>query len=551
MRRPSFLLGGLLGALLSLPVIAFSYLGNQLADLPFIPFDLFDWLARVLPGHLITLGIDTMVAFITAMGLGPISDVAKSLEHLQGILIVIAGSAALGVIQVLLVRRTAWAGSRLGALVGGVAFLIFAIIEIRLGLLASPSAAGALVWLAVLIVGVNIGLGMWLAGEPFFNIIPAEEPEARLSRRMVLKFAGVSLGAAVLAWGAGGLLTLQRRVSGAGQPLSVGGGPGTSVVPAAETPATLTAPQAAETATVAAAAQNRIVPAPGARPEVTPDALFYRIDIDASPPFIQEKDWSLHVGGLFDRPRTLTLSDLMAYPAVTQPITLSCISNPVGGDLISTGYWTGVSLPTLLKDLGLRPEAKALSIGSEDDYYETVTMTDMLDPRTLMVYGMNGATLAQKHGFPLRIYIPNRYGMKQPKWITSMDATAQEGSGYWVDRGWSASARPQIVSVIDVVAKDQIKDGLVPVGGIAWAGDHGIQKVEVQVDQGAWTPAVLRVPPLSPLTWVQWRYDWPVQKGRHDFRVRATDGAGTLQTENEAGSYPDGATGYDSVTETL
>jgi hypothetical protein len=171
-----------------------------------------------------------------------------------------------------------------------------------------------------------------------------------------------------------------------------------------------------------------------------------------------------------------------------------------------------------------------------------------MDPRTLLVYGMNGETLPVEHGFPLRIYRPNRYGMKQPKWITHIEAIDKEGPGYWVERGWSAEAHPQIVSVIDTVAKDQAADGKIPVGGIAWAGDRGIQKVEVQVDDGVWDAAILRTPPLSPLTWVQWRYDWPTSPGRHTFRVRATDGTGALQIEDVSDVYPNGATGYDEVT---
>jgi hypothetical protein len=123
--------------------------------------------------------------------------------------------------------------------------------------------------------------------------------------------------------------------------------------------------------------------------------------------------------------------------------------------------------------------------------------------------------------------------------------------GYWEDRGWSIEARPHIVSVIDTVAKDQMQDGKVPIGGIAWASDRGIQKVEIQVDSGVWSTARLRTPPLGPLTWVLWRYDWPPVRGRHVFRVRATDGTGKLQSGIEKGAYPDGATGYHSVAVTI
>jgi DMSO/TMAO reductase YedYZ molybdopterin-dependent catalytic subunit len=547
MRRPSFLTSGLLGGLTALLVMAVSYLGNQLADLPFIPFDLFDWLARVLPGPVISFGIDTMVRLITTLGLGPISAVAKRMEQLQGIVIVIVGGIALGVLHALLLRRTAWASHVIGIVLGGASLLLFGVIEGRLGNLAGQNALLDLTWLALLFVGWNVGLGQWLAGPSLASVGSADAAQARSGRRALLRLAGVSLGATVLAGGLGAWLAYRRQATGAGQPLAGGGLASNSTTQAAQPASTTIMPETSGTPAPGATPGGRIAAVPGTRPEVTPDNLFYRIDIDTSPPEIDGKTWSLQVGGLFDHPRNLSLADLMAYPATTQPITLSCISNPVGGDLISTGYWTGVSLPIVLKDLGIRPEAKALGISAEDDYYESVEFQDMFDPRTLLVYGMNGATLPIAHGFPLRIYIPNRYGMKQPKWITAIDALAQDGPGYWVDRGWSAEARPQIVSVIDVVAKDLIKDGRVPIGGIAWAGDRGIQKVEIQVDDGEWTAAVLRVPALGHLTWVQWRYDWPLVSGRHVFRVRATDGTGALQTAEEASTYPSGATGYHSV----
>jgi hypothetical protein len=293
-------------------------------------------------------------------------------------------------------------------------------------------------------------------------------------------------------------------------------------------------------------------PAPGTRAEITPDGEFYRIDINTRPPVIDENEWELEVTGLFDNPRSLTLNDLMAFPRVTQPVTLSCISNRIGGDLISTALWTGVRLGLLLEELGLQPSAEELAIEAEDGFYESVTSQDMMDPRTLLVYAMNGETLPHEHGYPLRIYIPNRYGMKQPKWITRIEAIAGEGSGYWVDRGWSEEARPHIVSIIDTVAIDQpLPDGRIPVGGIAWAGDRGIQQVEIQVDDGAWQTGQLRVPPLSTLTWVQWRYDWPASAGEHTLRVRATDGDGNLQIGERTGVRPDGATGYHTITQTV
>jgi hypothetical protein len=227
---------------------------------------------------------------------------------------------------------------------------------------------------------------------------------------------------------------------------------------------------------------------------------------------------------------------------------MACISNQVGGDLIGTSNWTGPRLRDVLADLGIQDGAMYLQIEAIDGFYETVNLMDMIETRTLLVYGMNGETLPVEHGFPLRIYIPDRYGMKQPKWITRITAMAEDVDGYWVVRGWSKEARPQIVSVIDTVDNDQpTAEGLIPMGGIAWAGDRGIQKVELQIDDGEWVEAELRTPTLSPLTWTQWRYDWAVESGgSHLIRVRATDGTGALQIEASQGTRPNGSTGYHS-----
>ncbi len=177
-----------------------------------------------------------------------------------------------------------------------------------------------------------------------------------------------------------------------------------------------------------------------------------------------------------------------------------------------------------------------------------MALEDAMDERTLLVYEMNGVPLPIPNGFPLRVYIPDRYGMKQPKWISRMEVLDRKGNGYWVDRGWSEAAIAHTTSVIDTVALDRpTDDQTVPVGGIAWAGARGISKVEVQVDDGPWVEAELRAPPLSPLSWVQWRYDWPPVQGRHTFRVRAYDGNGDLQTLESRRARPNGATGVHSV----
>jgi DMSO/TMAO reductase YedYZ molybdopterin-dependent catalytic subunit len=166
---------------------------------------------------------------------------------------------------------------------------------------------------------------------------------------------------------------------------------------------------------------------------------------------------------------------------------------------------------------------------------------------------MNGVPLPAEHGFPLRIYIPNRHGMKQPKWLTRLKLTEEPGRGYWVERGWSHDAIVKTTSVIDTVGTSMMlgEARVVPIGGMAFAGARGISKVEVQADDGPWEQDELISPSVGPLTWVLWRYQWTYQRGRHRFRVRAYDGTGALQPVVERGPRPDGASGIHSVAMTL
>jgi hypothetical protein len=223
----------------------------------------------------------------------------------------------------------------------------------------------------------------------------------------------------------------------------------------------------------------------------------------------------------------------------------------VGGDLIGTTRWTGVSLKRLLPEWKLQPHATHLKIRSADGFYEVVPIeTIQTDDRVMLAYAWDGAPLTAAHGFPLRIYIPDRYGMKQPKWIETIDATDHWEPGYWVERGWDREARMKATSVIDTIAVNMMigpeaEGARVPIGGIAHAGVRGISKVEISLDGGPWQAAQLRTP-LSGQTWVIWRYDWPMQRGKHTFTVRCFDGAGTPQIVAEAPPHPSGATGLNT-----
>lgn len=522
MRRPSLARVALLAGMTSIPLMALLYLGMAYAGLPFLPFDLFDWLARVLPGRLITITIDTMVSVIQTLGLGPISSVAKSTEQALGIVFFLVGMIVIGVVLVRIVRWTDFSGQQAGVLAGLTALVLALVLETVRG--EGMGGPFGLIWLTILLVGWGIVFGKLLSPGPETRAEAAPESDG-LTRRGLIAAAGVSAAVTLSAWGLGRFFTARQEASGAGRPLQ-------------------NLPEPSADGTIGASVQ----PAPGTRSPITSNADFYRIDIDTRPPVIQGKEWSLKIEGLFEKTDPLSLQEIMAYPPVTETITQACISNPIGGDLISTTRYTGARLRSILADLELKPSAQALELHSADGFFEFVTMQDMLDSRTLLVYGMNGKSLPTKHGFPLRIYIPNHYGMKQPKWITRMKAVDHEGEGFWVKRGWSRQARPHVISIIDGVTTEDAQGGNVPVGGIAWAGDRGISKVEIQVNDGPWSEAEILEPTLGPLAWDLWRYDWPVEKGRHTFRVRATDGTGALQVGESAGTFPDGATGYDSRT---
>ncbi|MBC8098679.1 MAG: molybdopterin-dependent oxidoreductase, partial [Armatimonadetes bacterium] len=295
-------------------------------------------------------------------------------------------------------------------------------------------------------------------------------------------------------------------------------------------------------------------PAPGTRPEYTPIEDHYRIDISSRPPVLEEATWTLPFTGLVATPTTFTLAQLRDdYEPMDMIVTMGCISNPVGGDLISTTRWTGLSFQALLDVVQPTEEATYLKITSADGFDEYLEIAAIReDPTIILAYNWDGAPLSQKHGFPLRVHVAERFGMKQPKWITAIEAVPAWEEGYWVRRGWSENAVVQTTSVIDTVAVDAVTevDGaqLLPIGGIAWASRRGISKVEVRIDDGEWQLATLREP-LSDRTWVIWRYDWAFTPGMHNFRVRAVDGTGTPQVIENAPVRPDGATGIHTKLE--
>lgn len=376
----------------------------------------------------------------------------------------------------------------------------------------------------------------------------------RLNRRQFLVRLGAA-SATITVVGAGISALLNNPSRSSAQEVAL-------VPEATAQPAANTAAEATQAAALQGAPQphpnadDPVEPAPGTRPEFTPVDQHYRIDIAAVPPVIDEATWRLPITGLVDNPIEFTLDDLRNnFEPINQYITMECISNRVAGDLISTQYWTGASFRDVLALAQPKPEGTHVRITSADGFDETVAIELIeSDPLITLNYAWDGQPLPVQNGFPLRVHIPNRFGMKQPKWITGMEVIAGDEAGYWVRRGWSKDAIIRATSVIDTVAVNAIiEDGdqrLVPIGGIAFAGPRGVSRVEVQVDDGEWQEAQLRAPLNNDedayKTWRIWRYDWPFVEGGHRFTVRMFEADGTPQIERAASVRPDGATGYHS-----
>ncbi len=530
--------------LLAAALTALLFAGAGAAGTPFPAFDLFDLTARTLPGGLLTFGIDLMVDTIRALNLGPTDDTAKLAEQLMAVGLFVTLAVVSGIAYFLMARRAlARSAARQrdsllsGLMLGGLFGLPMVAISASLNLTATAAPVVSLVWLMVIFAGWGLA-----SGYTFYRLSaasPAAESEASavtLNRRQFLiQLGGATATITVIGAGLGALLRNTSAPSPAAQtesPLETAAGPD---LPNAGDPVTA---------------------APGTRPEYTPLDQHYRIDINTGgPPRIDLENYTLKITGLVEAPLELTLDEIQSYKPMSQYITMSCISNRLAGDLISTTLWTGTSMQHILKRVKPTSDATHIKIKAADGFDEVVAL-DVIrqDERVMLAYAWDNAPLRERHGAPLRIHIPDLYGMKQPKWITEMEFIPAWEEGYWVRRGWDKEARVRATSVIDTVAADAAyEDGgrtLIPVGGIAWAGARGISRVEVQVDGGDWVEAQLRSP-LSDKTWVIWRYDWPFEAGEHRFAVRCIESDGAPQIESVAGVRPSGATGIHSVSETV
>ena len=356
----------------------------------------------------------------------------------------------------------------------------------------------------------------------------SSDPSRSPRRRGVLRGL-VAVGGAALLAGAGGRLLAARRA-------------------AAVRPSDVVLPRPADPAPALPAAVE--VDVPGTTPFVTANAGFYRVDTALTVPRVDPAAWRLRLHGLVDREVILSLDDVLAMPLVERVLTLTCVSNEVGGRLAGTARWLGVPLKALLDKAFPQAGADMVLSTSDDGFTASTPLAALLDGReALLAVGMNGSPLPLEHGFPARLVVPGLYGyVSATKWVTDLEVTRfDRATAYWTRRGWAAQAPVKTFSRIDVPGSfARVPAGRTAVAGVAWAQHRGIEAVEVRVDGGRWQAARLAAVPSTD-TWRQWVWEWDADPGQHTLEVRATDATGEPQPQTRRPPRPDGATGWHSV----
>jgi DMSO/TMAO reductase YedYZ molybdopterin-dependent catalytic subunit len=377
-----------------------------------------------------------------------------------------------------------------------------------------PSLVGILTWLALL--GV---LTSYLRPQPFSDV--------DRQRRFLLVASGVGLGSVVvgaLGWRVGGH---RRAVDAAREALDLNGV--TNPGPPAGVDVGLS----------------------GITPWQTPSSRFYRIDTSLVPPAIAPDDWNVRIHGMVDHEITLSYADLLQRRRSDLWMTLNCVSNTVGGPLISNAWWSGVRLKDLLQEAGVQHGADAVQQTSDDGWTCGTPLSALLDDRgAMLAYAMNGEPLPIEHGFPVRTLVPGLYGyVSACKWVRQIEVTTFDSfTAYWTERGWSPMGPVKLASRIDVPNDgDHVKAGQVRVGGLAWQQNTGIRAVQVQLDGGGWQPATLARKNLKD-TWLQWVATVDAAPGSHRLAVRAVNDDGEVQTAVRADPVPDGASGWHTIT---
>ncbi|MBA2311546.1 MAG: molybdopterin-dependent oxidoreductase [Actinobacteria bacterium] len=290
---------------------------------------------------------------------------------------------------------------------------------------------------------------------------------------------------------------------------------------------------------------------PGLTPEITSVADHYQVDIDLVKPSVDVDGWALEVSGLVAAPLTLNFQELQSrFEIVEHYSVLSCVSNEVGGNLVGHSAWGGVRLRDVLDASAVQDGAQDVVFRSVDGYSDSIPIELARAGNVLLAVSQNGRSLTREHGFPCRVRVPAIYGMKNVKWLQAIEVVGSDYIGYWQERGWSDEAVVKTESRIDVAGDDfRAATGEETwIAGIAWAGDRGIQGVELSVDGGSsWEQAMMK-DPVSPISWRLWAHRWaPEGAGSVRIMCRATDGDGIVQTARVAGPHPSGASGYHEV----
>lgn len=288
---------------------------------------------------------------------------------------------------------------------------------------------------------------------------------------------------------------------------------------------------------------------------VTPSADFYRVDTALVVPQLSHGDWRLRIHGMVDHQATYSFDDLAGFEVVETVTTLTCVSNPVGGKLVSTGVWTGYRVADLLAAAGVHAGADMLLSTSIDGFTAGTPVEALTDGRdAILAVGLNGQPLPVEHGYPARLVVPGLYGyVSATKWVVEMEVTRfDKAKAYWTRQGWAPRAPVKTESRIDVPRGGQkVPMGPVVFGGVAWAQNRGVRAVEVLIDDGGWQPAEQGAS-YSNETWRLWSFGWQAKSpGKHTITVRATDNSGATQTADRVGAVPDGATGWHTVDFTV
>ncbi|MGZ5306028.1 MAG: sulfite oxidase [Actinomycetota bacterium] len=306
-------------------------------------------------------------------------------------------------------------------------------------------------------------------------------------------------------------------------------------------------PSSATTPGTPAGADLRV---PGLSAFITSNEEFYRVDTALLVPAVKAEDWQLRIHGMVERELTLTFDQLMARSLIERDVTLTCVSNEVGGGYVGNASWLGAPLKDVLEEAGVAPGADQLVSRSVDGFTAGSPTAVVMDGRDAMLaIAMNGEPLPLDHGFPVRMVVPGLYGyVSATKWIVDIELTTFDAfDAYWIRRGWAQQAPIKTQSRIDTPSSlGRVRAGTVPVAGVAWAQHRGIENVELRVDGGPWMPAELSTQDTID-TWRQWLVMWDATQGEHELQVRATDQTMMVQTEEHAPPFPDGATGYHTV----